>query len=156
MTYIEKNVVINASQEDVWEVLADFGGIKKFHKGLRDSYSTSDVNEGLGATRHCDLKPMGSIEERIIDWKKGELYTVEIYGGKKTPPFKTAQGTIKIERINDEQTRAYFILEYSLKYGIVGKAMDAMMVKSQFVKATDIVLGGLKAYTEKGVQELSI
>lgn len=154
MTHIEKNIVIDASQETVWEALADFGGIKKFHAGLRDSYPTSTTNGGLGATRHCDLKPMGSIEERVIGWNEGEGYMVEIYDGKKTPPFRSAFGIIRIERISDKQTRAYFALKYHLKYGIIGKAMDAIMVKRQFVKATDIVLSGLKSFAEENQKEL--
>ena len=76
MTYIEKNIIIDAPKDAVWSTLADFGAIRNFHKGLKNSYSTSEANGGLGATRHCDLKPMGSIEERITRWEEGKLYTV--------------------------------------------------------------------------------
>ncbi|OJJ18301.1 hypothetical protein BKI52_26140 [marine bacterium AO1-C] len=149
MTYIEKSLIIDAPKNVVWEALADFGAIKKFHKGLKDSYATSEANGGLGATRHCDLKPMGSIEERITRWEEGSLYTVEIYEGKKTPPFKTAFATLKVESINANQTKAYFIIEYTLKFGLLGQLMDAMMVKSQFSKASQIILDGLKEFSEK-------
>ena len=48
----------------------------------------------MGATRHCDLLPMGSVEERIFDWKEGEEYSLEILEGKKIAPFKFARARI--------------------------------------------------------------
>ena len=75
--------------------------------------------------------------------------TVEIYEGKKTPPFKTAFATLKVESVNAQQTKAYFIIEYTLKFGLMGKMMDTMMVKSQFSKASQLILDGLKEYSEK-------
>ena len=41
------------------------------------------------------------------------------------------------------------VLEYSLKFGPVGKAMDRMVVRSQFEKVVSSTLAGLKRYAEK-------
>ncbi len=47
--------------------------------------------------RHCDLAMAGaSIEERVVEWVDGERMKVEIYEGKKAPPFKTAFATISV------------------------------------------------------------
>jgi carbon monoxide dehydrogenase subunit G len=39
--HITETVRIEASKEQVWSVLADFGGVAKFHPGLRGSHATS-------------------------------------------------------------------------------------------------------------------
>ncbi len=82
MTHIKESIRINATKDKVWELLADFGGIIKFHPGLRDSYSTSTKKGGVGASRHCDLLPAGSVEERVVEWKDGEEMLVQIFDGK--------------------------------------------------------------------------
>lgn len=88
MTHISHQITINAPKERVWEILADLGEVKRYHPGLTDSYYNSGEKRGVGASRHCDLKPFGSIDERVIEWNDGESYTLEIYDGKKVPPFK--------------------------------------------------------------------
>ena len=151
MTYIEKEIRINAPKERVWDILADFGGVVKYNPGISDSYSTSKSNEGSGATRHCDVLPMGSIEERITDWKEGEGYGIEIFDGKKIAPFKYAQAQIKV-RSEGNQTIASIFFNYQLKYGPVGWLMNNLVVKSQFNKALPGLLEGLKFYAETGQQ----
>ena len=149
MTTIIREIKINASQKEVWDILADFGGIYKFNPGVPSSHSTSPGNGGLGATRHCDLLPAGSVEERIIEWHEGRDYKIEIYAGKGTPPFKTAVGHLSVQPDGSgTQVRMHF--EYRLKFGLVGKLMDQMLVKRQFSKAVPGILAGLKHYAETG------
>lgn len=149
MTTITHEVRINAPKEKVWDILADFGGIYKFNPGVSDSYSTSSANEGVGATRHCDLLPAGSIEERIIEWNEGRDYKIEIYEGKGAPPFKSAIAHLKIQPGGDG-TRVKMHLDYSLKFGLFGSLMDRLLVKQQFSKAVPGILAGLKHYVETG------
>ena len=52
MPSITQTIRINAPKEKVWNVLADFGGIINYNPNLKDSYSTSKANGGIGATRH--------------------------------------------------------------------------------------------------------
>lgn len=150
MTQVAGEVRINAPREQVWEALADFGGIYKFNPTVPKSYSTSEANGGVGATRHCDLAVQGaSIEERIVEWQEGEKYAIEIYDGQKSPPFKSAVAQISVaEDGNGSVVRGK--LDYELKYGPIGSLMDAVMVKSQFNNAWNGLFAGLKHYVETG------
>jgi uncharacterized protein YndB with AHSA1/START domain len=151
MTKVANEVRINAPKEQVWETLADFGGIHVFSPGVRNSYSTNDLNSGVGATRHCDLATSGSsIEERIVEWVDGEKMVVEIYDGKKAPPFKTAFATIDVRDDGPDNAVVRGSIEYSLKMGAVGALMDATLIKPQFSKGFGGLLAGLKHYTETG------
>ena len=149
MTHIEKSVRIEAPKTRVWEILADFGGVSKFHPGLRGSHSTSAANQGVGATRHCDLAPMGSVEERIVEWREGSEYWVEIYQGEKLPPLRSAVARLKV-REEGSETVVGMVFDYQLKLGPVGAVMNQLMVRREFEKAVSDILNGLKVYTETG------
>ena len=147
MTHISHQITINAPKERVWEILADLGEVKRYHPGLTDSYYNPGEKRGVGASRHCDLKPFGSIEETVIEWNDGESYTLEIYDGKKVPPFKRAIGTLSV-RPNGSGTVASMTVEYELKFGLIGKLMDRLTVRSQFEKVVPAILRGLRQYAE--------
>ncbi len=149
MTRINTQIRINASKEQVWNAIADFGGVVNYNPNISNSYSTSKENGGDGATRHCDVLPMGTVEERIFDWKEGDGYSIEIFDGKRIAPFKFAKAQISLKRDGD-QTVATVNFDYQLKYGVVGALMNALIIKSQFNKALPSLLDGLKYYVETG------
>lgn len=149
VTHIEHEIRINAPKNVVWAAVADFGGIYKFNPGVSKSYSTSSNNEGVGASRHCDLLPLGNIEERVTEWKDGEYYKLEIYDGQGLPPIENIQATIGIHEDGDAIV-AYMKMQYESKLGIIGALMNAAMLKSQFTKTVEGILAGLKHYAETG------
>jgi carbon monoxide dehydrogenase subunit G len=150
MTRLTREVRINAPKEKVWEILADFGGISKFNPNVSTSYCTSEANSGVGATRHCDLSFKGaSLEERIVEWREGHSYTIEIYQGKNTPPFKTARASISVRK-DGNASIVTGTFDYSLKYGLLGVLMDKLMVQPQFSRAWSHLFAGLKYYAETG------
>lgn len=119
MTKLTYQIHIDAPREKVWAILADLGAIQNFNPSVSKSYYTSESKEGVGASRHCTLLPTGAVEERIIDWHEGESYTIEIYEGEKTPPFKTNFGRISVKE-DGQGSVASMTFEYSLKYGPIG------------------------------------
>ncbi len=148
MTRISDSVKIDAPKEDVWAAIADLGDIQQFHPGVKKSYYTTEQREGVGASRRCELKPFGAVDERAIEWKDGESITLEIYDGEKTPPFKTAIAVMSVEG-NGDGSVARLVIEYELKYGPLGALMDRVMVRRQFSKIVPAVLRGLKRHMER-------
>ena len=145
-----RTVHINAPKQEVWDVLADFGGTYKYNPNVKKSYSTSVENGGVGATRHCDLTFSGaSVDERIETWIDGQSYQIRVVDGKRTPPFKDVLATLEVE---DDQggTLVTMTFDYSMKYGPLGSAMDKMVVGKQYTKALTLILAGLKHYVETG------
>ena len=149
MSRLSYQINIDAGQEKVWKVLADFGGVYKYSPGVSSSHSTSSDKGGVGASRHCDLSPTGSIEERIIEWNEGQSYSLEIYDGKGVPPFKKSVATLAIAP-NGHGTVVTATLDYSLKYGPLGALMEALVVKRFLQRGFQALLAGLKHHVETG------
>lgn len=150
MSKLTSQVRINAPREKVWEVLADLGGIYKWNPGVSRSYSTSESNGGEGATRHCDLQPGGYLEERAMDWREGEGFTIDVY--ESNLPLK--RNVVKFA-VSPEGAGTVVTLtaDYRLKYGPLGALMDALIVRRQYQKGFDDLLAGLKQYVEAGEAE---
>ena len=151
MSKVSREVRINAPKEKVWEALADFGGIQIFNPSVIKSYTINSKNEGVGASRRCELNIPGShIDERVTEWVDGEKMVIEIYDGKKAPPFKRAFATISIREDGPNTTIATGVIEYKLKFGPIGALMDVALVKPQFGKGFGGLMAGLKHYVETG------
>lgn len=145
-----RTVRIAAPKQQVWDVIADFGGIYKYNPSVTKSYSTSEANAGVGASRHCDLTFSGaSVDEQIVSWDEGDRYQVRLVDGTRIPPFKEVVATIALEEDGDE-TVAHMSFDYSMKYGPFGRLMDAFVVQRQYAKALTLILAGLKHYVETG------
>ena len=147
MTQVAAEVHIDAPKEKVWAVLADLGGIDKWNPGVARSHWTSEQKQGVGASRHCDLQnPSGRLEERAIEWREGEGYTIDVYESS-FPMKNTVEFAIKPE---GGGTRVYVTVNYRLKFGPVGALLDVLFVRRQIQKGFYNLLAGLKYFVETG------
>ena len=82
-----------------------------------------------------------------MEWNEGTSITMEVIGGKMLPPYLFMRGHIKLSGMGD-QTKVRFTLSYMLKYGVVGRIMNVLLIKPQFKKAPPKYVEGLKNYVE--------
>ena len=149
MTNIQREIKIDASKAKVWAIVANLGAVQEYHPAVSKSYYTSTATEDVGASRVCELLPMGKVEETAISWNEGESYKLNVTPIEKMPPFKHAVGEIKL--VGDENsTTASFSVDYQLKFGAIGSMMDSLMIRQQFEKLIPAVLAGLKHHAETG------
>ena len=149
MSMIRSEVAIHASKEKVWEVLGRYGEIYRYAPSISKSRLTSSQQEGAGASRQCDLIPMGSTLERVTEWRTGEGYTFTIVGGQFVPPFRSNTASYELTQ-EGEMTIVTFKFDYQLKYGPIGKLMDKLMFGPQLSKGLPRILTGLKHFVETG------
>jgi len=150
MTKLSYETRIEAPVDRVWDVLADFGGTWRWNPNVTESHSTSEANSGLGAERHCDLAFAGAkVEERIVDWHDGRSYDVEIVDGSRTPPMNKPIAHFEVEADGDT-TIVRASMQYEMKYGPLGWAMDRIMVRRKFGPLFGQILAGLKHHVETG------
>ena len=145
-TQLEATILIDAARPMVWAVVREIGDIARFHPLLRDSCRLNET-EGIGAQRHCKMKPMGEMEEKVIDWREENGFTTKVVGGKMLPPCDFMYGDLRLEAVG-QKTRVSFGLIYRIKYGILGHILDSLFFKPQFRSAPRKYVEGLKEYLE--------
>lgn len=117
---------MTAPRTAVWSVLADFPNISAWNGGVTNSYATSEATRGVGATRHCDLAPMGELEETIAAWDEGSRMVVDIDSAKRLP---IRRGTATFA-LTDGATSIDYEYEPSPVLGrVLGPLLDRQLTK---------------------------
>ena len=92
--------------------------------------------------RHCDLAPLGSLEEVVSAWDELTKMTVEIEASKL--PLKRGQVTFDFSSDDEATTTVTATYNYTSKFPfldfILGKAMDKQLANGfdGFLKDLDI------------------
>ncbi len=116
---------IGAPPAAVWAVLADYPNISSWNSGITNSYATSDATEGVGAQRHCDLAPMGGLDETIQEWAPEERLVISI---DKAPKIPIKQGLMTFSLAPDGDGTAFTMnYEYKAKGGPFSGLMGRML-----------------------------
>ena len=133
---------LNASRTAVWGVLADFANIADWNSGVKKSFATGDLTEGVGATRHCDLSPIGSLEETVRGWQPGNELVVSIDSASKLP-IRRGQATFGMADA-EAGSRVSVSYDYETKYGLLGRLLGGRLDK-QLVSGFNGFLTDLEA-----------
>lgn len=143
MTTLRAERDIAASAAVVWTLLKDFQHIDAFNPNLSRSLHIGDTPlEGVGAERRCELKDGRNwIEERVIDWRPGESYTVEIYAG--TMPILDVRTTLAVLP-NGVASRTVMQISYTPKLGLLGGLLDHLLLRRKMTGLMHSVLEGLE------------
>jgi uncharacterized protein YndB with AHSA1/START domain len=111
---------LDAPREAIWAVLADFHNIYIWNSGVKASHDTGDGTIGLGAQRHCELAPLGTLKETIAEWHPNEKLVVSIDSATKLP-IENGAATFTL---SDHETA----IDYAYRpKGIVGKVMGPIL-----------------------------
>jgi len=127
MRNVSVSRVMPVPKEEVWRVLADFPGIDQWNSGIKKSYATSSETTGVGAKRHCDLAPLGELEETIGEWVPNERLVVNIDSATKVP-IESGAATFILDE-TDGSTTTTISYSYKTKFGPIGRMMGPMLDK---------------------------
>lgn len=135
--------------EKVWSVLADFGGVHHYSAAVE----TSPINEGtpesgVGAERYCTFYDGNFFEERVTEAIENKLLGVEIFA--TSAPMKSAHATFELVPAAGGGTQLSATMDYVVRFGLIGKMMDAMMMRRMMTKSFDGLLRGLEEYMTTG------
>ena len=132
MRVVKAKRQIGASPAKVWAVLADFPNIADWNRGVNRSYATSDATAGVGAKRHCDLVPMGELEETVTGWDEEKSMEIKIDSAAKLP-IAHALATFTLSGA-DAATDVSIEYSYEPKFGFLGHLMGRLMLDAQLTK----------------------
>ncbi len=146
MTVLENSIRIKATPEKVWSVLGTLDALDKYDPGVKQSVVLNGVREGVGAARQCDLTPGGWFRERVTEWKPTTSLAFELV--ECTLPVKVLRHSYRFH-VDGAETVVTQRMEYELKFGPIGKLMDAMMVRRKWDDGIKGFFAGLKRHVEQ-------
>src|SRR5262249_44799506 len=145
MRTLHHKIRINAPAHAVWTALADIEAVQHYNPGVARARCVSPAKEGVGAMRRCDLKPKGWVKERVTAWEPERVHAMEVaesewpivYMRWRTELTPDAAGTLVTQDF-----------EYRVKFGLLGKVMDALVMRRKLDRGINDVFAGLKRYVE--------
>ena len=126
MQTISKTVTMAIPATKVWEIIADFQRVDRYHPLVEKVDQIGTKETGLGAKRVCNMYDKSSVKEEITHWVEGQELTVKLTEGSF--PFKSANGILQVFPSGAGHSIVTLTMEFDMKYGIVGKAMAAVMM----------------------------
>lgn len=145
MTTLRHQIRIDAPVDAVWKAVADLVAVQHYNPMVVSARHISDKREGVGATRRCELKPKGWVEERVWEWSPPRAIGLEVAASKWPVVFmkwKTElQGEGKGTVVSQE-------LSYKMKFGPLGAPMDALMMRRKMDKGIAEIFDNLKRFVE--------
>ena len=147
MGKINNEIVINASTEKIWNILAEPALLDKYDPTVKKSTLISVEKTGIGAKRKVDmLDGKNWFEEKITEYEVNKALTYQLTDCSF--PIKGLKHSYTFE-VSGSQTKVKQVMEYTVKFGLFGKLLDALMIRKQSDAGIKKFFSGLKNYAEK-------
>ena len=148
MTAVSTDHTMPASADRVWVALAAFETIDTFHPLVERVTMSSQQPRGLGAIRTCHFYDGTSVDEKVLRWREGEGYEVEL--SNFSMPLKRAKARIEVHPDGADRSVVRFSMEYTVKWGPLGWVMGQVMMKPMMRGMFAKVLRGLEHHVRTG------
>lgn len=147
MTTLRNEITIAATVESVHDVIADVGALASYDPTVMSSEVTSAVPTGVGASRKVSMADGRHwFTERMTTCEPAGSIAFELT--ECNFPIKALRHSYDFES-EAGQTKVTQVMEYEVKYGMFGKAMDAIALRRQFDAGVKKFLLGLKHHVEQ-------
>ena len=146
MATIHNEITINASTDKVWQLLTDLEMLDKYDPTVKKSTLVSNEKTGIGAKRKVlMLDGKNWFDEKVTVFKPNQALTYQLTDCSF--PIKGLQHSYSFEKIGN-QTKVKQVMEYTVKFGLLGKLLDTLMIRKQSDSGIKKFFGGLKSYVE--------
>ncbi len=147
MSELINEITIDAPIEKIWAILSNVEGLENCDPNVKKSECLTNSKTGLGASRKVHMQDGKNwFDETITVFKQNEALTYELTACsfpitklKHSYSFQKTANYVKVQQI----------MEYTVKFGLLGKLLNALMIGKQFDKGIKQFLDGLKSYAEK-------
>ncbi|MEP7197182.1 MAG: SRPBCC family protein [Saprospiraceae bacterium] len=141
------DISINAPLDKIWSILTDLEILDKTDPTVKKATLISQQKTGIDAKRKVImLDGKNWFDEKITVFKPNEELKYQLTDCSF--PIKELKHSYSFQKIGN-QTKVQQVMEYTVKFGILGLLMDKMMISKQFNSGINKFLNGLKVYAEK-------
>ncbi len=148
MSTFSESIEITAATHHVWAAVSDIGSIADWNPGVVQSRLTSRGEVGLGSTRVCELGGKNYLDEEVVEFVYLKRIAFRI--NATNLPFASA-----IIRFTLTPAGSHTLLavapDYTLKFGLIGRLMDQLLVRRVYRKGMQDLLHGLKPHLESAL-----
>lgn len=108
------------------------------------------MTTGIGATRHRDLVGGASVEERVVGWKEGKWYRIDVYERHNMPMITSMFGEMEIEALPDGNSESIMTFDYEIESEPDEPAAMEKMMHEQLTMSAIQATAGFKRRIETG------
>ena len=146
MATIHNEITVNSSVEKIWEALANVEMLDKYDPDVKQSTALTTNKSGLGAKRKVLMRDGKNwFDEKITVFKPNEALTYQLTDCSF--PIKGLTHSYSFENIGT-QTKVKQEMQYTVKFGLFGKLLNAIMIRKQSDTGIKKFFAGLKSYVE--------
>lgn len=147
MTTLHNEITINAPVERIWAALSNIEELEKFDPTVLKSTATTLAKSGIGAARKVNMRDGKNwFEEKCTAFKTNETLVYELTNCSF--PVQGLKHSYRFENVGGGKVKVKQVMEYRMRFGVLGKIMDALMVRKQTSKGILAFMTGLKSFTE--------
>lgn len=144
MAVLLNEISINAPIEKIWDVLANVELLDQYDPTVLKSTALTEKKSGIDAKRKVLMKDGKNwFEEKITVFDHYQELTYELTACSF--PINGLQHSYSFER-KGNQAKVKQVMRYSVKFGLFGKLLDAIMIRKQTDKGIKLFFDGLKKY----------
>ncbi|MBK7805528.1 MAG: SRPBCC family protein [Saprospiraceae bacterium] len=141
------DITINAPIDKIWNVLTDLELLDKTDPTVKKATLISENKTGIEAKRKVLMQDGKNwFDKKITVFKPNEELVYQLTDCSF--PINGLKHTYSFQKIGN-QTKVQQVMEYTVKFGLLGLLMDKMMIGKQFNSGLNKFLNGLKTYAEK-------
>ncbi len=146
MATLHNEITVNAPMEKVWRLLANPELLDQYDPTVKKSILLSKEKTGFGAKRKVMMADGKNwFEEKVTSFKPNETLTYELTDCSF--PIKSLTHTYTFET-SGNQTKVKQVIQYSVKFGLLGKLLDGLVMRRQSDAGVKKFFAGFKFFAE--------
>jgi hypothetical protein len=145
MTTFHHEIRTSAPPDTLWAILTNLEEVARYNPSVAHAAYIGDRNLGSDAARQCTLKDGSIVKERVVAASPSRFITMELY--ESSWPIDHMQWTTEIVPVDGGT-----LIKQNTRYeprGIVGRLLNAVVMKRKMQSTITEVLTELGKYAEK-------
>ena len=133
---VNGRAAISVPVESAWQQLRDLRNCIHWVPGLERVEITTTQREGVGASRRVfAARGPGSdgMDETVTAWTEGRGFAIRLHRGEQGPPAPMREAEfVYTVHPDGADSRIETEMRYSLRWGVLGRAIDAAVTRRVF------------------------
>jgi hypothetical protein len=142
-------LTLDMPREKAWGILRNLTQAHNYVPGIIDTKLTTEITEGVGASRNVYQSKTRYLQETVTEWNEGYGFKIRLHKGDKSSPFKNAFFRYELSGDGDK-TCLKTTMGYTPPLGPLGAVLDSLLLNKIISGVIRDVAISMKHYYETG------